>query len=134
MIAFLKRLSTGLCRAVLASFAATVAACTIMLLAGGRLPALSDVQEVLRSLFLYIFAVAFVHALLLGLPSAWLLRRLRAKWVWTMAAGGFVIGALPMGVFTHIPMVWALCGASGVVGAVALHGMDRAMEKRPASV
>ncbi|MGN6152477.1 MAG: hypothetical protein ACTHOH_10785 [Lysobacteraceae bacterium] len=133
MNALLKRLSTGFGRAVFASFAAAVAACMILLLAGGRIPAWSDVLGVLRSLFFYIFVVAFVHALLLGLPCAWLMRRLRAKWMWTMAAGGFVVGALPMWLFTHLPMVWALCGASGVAGAVALYWMDRAIERRPAA-
>jgi hypothetical protein len=132
--AVVKRVLSGLGAVLVASCAATVAAHAIMLLTGGRMPQPSDVAEMLRSFGPVIFTIALAHALLLGLPFVWLLHRFRADSVWTMAAGGFAIGALPISLFVQMSPILVLCGASGAVGAVAYHWMNRYVGRRPVPV
>jgi len=132
--AVVKRVLSGLGAVLVASCAATLAAYAIMLLTGGRMPQPSDVAEMLRSFGPVIFTIALAHALLLGLPFAWLLHRLRADSVWAMAAGGFVIGALPISLLVPLSLVMVLCGASGAVGAVAYHWISRYVGRRPVPV
>jgi len=119
-------LGLGLGRVVLASFAAALAACIVML-SGSE----NDIDpEVFVGLLSITFLVALPHALLLGLPYACWLHRLRRESLLTMAAGGFVIGALPMCVLAGAEAIVAICGASGAAGAGVLHLANRMREGR----
>jgi len=82
----------------------------------------------------WIFAslIAFAHVVLLGIPGARFLMRLRVPNLWLLLPVGFVAGCLPVGIYSWLTryigptlnhkddMRFILfCGALGVLGALA---------------
>lgn len=132
MNALARSVLSGLGWAALASIIAAFAACVAMVLTADGKVSVSDVGLLLM-LLLIGFLTAFPHALLFGLPYTWLLRRWRCESLWTMAAGGFVIGAVPMFVLMGHQEAVMLCGVSGAAGAAGLHLEVRRRQSRPAA-
>ncbi len=79
------------------------------------------------------FVVALAHALLIGWPFAWLLRRLRRETLPMMLAGGAIIGAVPMAFLDDDPFFVAVCAVCGAVGAAAFHLAGRLTRRSDAS-
>lgn len=125
MKAMWERTLSALGRTMQASFGAALSASILLFLTDGGEPTLSNAFELLYFVLPIAFLVAFPHALLFGLPYAWLMRRLQSESVWTMAVGGLLIGGLPIGFLENAPMLGAICAASGAAGAVTLHRLDR---------
>lgn len=130
MNAFGERVLSGLGRAASASI---IAACVAMALTHAGEISATDVTMILLWLLPITFLIAFPHALLFGLPYAWLLRRWRCESLWTMTVGGLVIGALPMFALVGNQQAVLLCGVSGAVGAAGLHLTGRRRQSRHAA-
>lgn len=124
---------SGLGRAALASIIAAFAACVAMVLTADGMVSANDVVLLTMWWVPVGFLIAFPHALLFGLPWRWLLRRWQRESLWTMAAGGWVIGAVPMFVLIGNQEAVMLCGVSGATGAAGLHLEIRRRQSRLAA-
>jgi hypothetical protein len=82
--------------------------------------------------WIFLSLIAFAHVVLLGIPGALLLKRLRVPNLWLLLPVGFVAGCLPIGIFAWLTryigptlnhkddMGFILfCGALGVLGALS---------------
>ncbi len=84
---------------------------------------ISDSLPAFGMIFILAYAIAGVHVLVLGVPAFLLGKRFRAIHWWTCIIAAFIIGGLPMTLFTwhmsppmgwqSIFLGWGLFGASG---------------------
>ena len=73
-------------------------------------------------------AIGMPHALLLGVPYAYWLRRRGRFDAWRMALGGFLIGGVPLGMLGPLLGLWT--GAIGALSALAFLATYRSLHRR----
>jgi hypothetical protein len=111
----------ALAQCLAAALGAGLAASVILGLFNAQDDGIAALVSIGASMMMVAFVVALAHVLLLGLPYALLLRRLRRDTLPMMVVGGAVIGVLPMALLWGDPFIVAVCAASGAVGAAAFH-------------
>ena len=73
--------------------------------------------------------VGTFHALMLGVPYAYVLRRCARFDAWHMAPGGFFIGGLPLGLLLD-PLMGLQTGVIGMLSALAFLAAHRWLQPR----
>ncbi len=84
----------------------------------------------------FVSAISACHVLVIGIPYAFWLHRSGRFRAWTMALGGFVAGAIPLGLLLGPTVGTAFFfGSMGAVGALAFYVTSKALirGRRPAA-
>lgn|GEM_PF-2548401 len=130
------RVTAALLIAAAASATVFVIADLVALLVSGGADSAGFVLETIGFLWPASYAVAFVHAVGLGLPAYLLLRWRGLTMWWISLAGGFVVGALPYAVLSlpwkapdanllaaHIVQPFAWTHYAGAIAGLSALGM-----------
>lgn len=113
-------------RSLAAALGAALAAGAILGLFNAHDDGIDGFVSIATLVTMVAFVVALAHVLLLGLPCALLLHRLRRDTLPMMVASGTIIGAVPMALLDEAPFFLAVCAVSGAIGAAAFHLAGRA--------
>lgn len=105
---------------------ASIVACA--LLSGLWLVSMGGFREGFLFGFLFGGVIGIPHALLLGVPYAYWLRRRGWFDGWRMTLGGFLIGGVPLGMLAPLLGLWT--GAIGALSALAFLATYRGLHRR----
>lgn len=106
-------------------FLASIVACAS--LSGLWLMSMGLQREGFLGAFLFGGAIGIPHALLLGVPYAYWLRRRGWFDGWRMTLGGFLIGGVPLGMLGPLLGLWT--GAIGALSALAFLATYRCLHR-----